>query len=205
MQLSPTPASAALEGYSLAGLGFWLGAVDSASMRRWQGSLERWKSGLSQEERAEVAWVHGLTGAARRDRAAVMGAQAALASLDSARSAPVLARSLAAFALALQGRKAAAAESLSTMEFQMADSFQFRRIGRTHSYVAAVNRLAASRWLREEKRTTAAASLLTWSEAVFPPDNFRLAQANRMLAGLTYFERAQVEAAQGRASTTSAF
>lgn len=198
VQLSPTPASAALEGYSLAGLGFWLGAVDSALLGRWAARLEPWKEGLSQEDRAEVAWLQGITGAALRDRGAIKSAQAVLASLDSARSKTLLARSLAAFALALHGNKAAAAESLSKIELQIADSFQFRPIGRSHPYVAAVNRLAAARWLREEKRTAGAARLLTWYEAVHPGEYFRLGQANRMLAGLAYFERAQIEAAQGR-------
>ncbi|MBC7790195.1 MAG: protein kinase [Anaerolineae bacterium] len=205
VQASPSPGSATLEGYSLSALGFWLGAVDSAALHQWHATLTPWKEELSVEERAEVAWAEGITGAARRDSAAVKDAQAALASLDSAPLAPIVARSLAAFALELNGKKAAAAESLITMERQIADSFQFRRIGRSHSYVTAVNRLAAARWLREERRTDGAARLLAWYEAVLPVENFRLAHANRMLAGLAYFERAQIEAAQGRTAQSRAY
>ena len=88
--------------YRMAVVGAWLGALapDVASARR-AGAM-RDSANLAPASRAELAWLDGLLAVASRDATALAAARRALRGADTT-TAPMLERSLAAFASALDG------------------------------------------------------------------------------------------------------
>jgi TolB-like protein len=195
-RLKPTVA-AALEGYRLAVVGRWLGAVDPAVGRAWAQRLRRIPSELPPSSRAERLWLDGLLAAAGRDRAALAAARRSLAG-TGAEATTFLDRSLAGFEMELDGDRAAAASALFALEFEIADQSAHFRFGSDHPYLTAVDRLAAARWLLAAGDTLRAAHLLSFHEAIFPPRLRLLTRANQILAAPGYLERARIEEAAGR-------
>ncbi|MGH7712923.1 MAG: hypothetical protein ACREOG_16655, partial [Gemmatimonadaceae bacterium] len=194
----------AIEGYGLAAVGSWLGAVDTTTVGRWSERVQASAVRLAPEDQAEVAWLDGIAALARLDRSAMQRARRTLASLDTW-SAPHLSRSLAAFELELTGDRRSAADSLARLEIELAESFAFRRLSLSHPYVASVDRLAAGRWLTGAREYARAAALLSWYEMVLPVQYFRSARNSRMLAGLAAFERAKLHEAWGRGAVARDF
>ena len=111
-------------------------------------------------------------------------------------TAPMLGRSLAAFAVALAGDRGRAADSLEALEGERVERGWSRYRSDMHPFLTAIDRLAAGRWLRERGDAARAARLLTWHEAVlFPQRETR--HANVMVQGLAYLELARATAALG--------
>jgi len=191
----PDP-SAPLYAYRLAVIGAWLGALDPEAAVARRGAALRDSVSLPPAGRAELAWLGGILAIATRDTNALGAARRALGAADSV-TAPLLARSLAAFADALGGEPARAADSLVALERERAERGLSRYRSDAHPFLTAVNRLAAARWLRESGRPGEAARLLTWHEAVLVPMR-TTRQANAMVQGLAYLERARAAEALGR-------
>ncbi len=189
---------ALLYGYRLATIGAWLGVVDTTAALEWQMRVSSVLGSLSGGDRGGVEWLGGLLAAARHDKTAVGKARDALANVDS-ETAPTLFRSLAAFALDLEGKTPAAGRALWELERERTEQWHVRMLQRTEytPYLTGINRLAAARWLLASGDTTDAARLLTWHEAVLPgASDTRLADA--ALAGIAFLERARIERARGR-------
>jgi hypothetical protein len=218
--------------------GTWLGLFDSeqAIRRRpeepyagpwlWQeqGGYER--EHVAAHGELELAWLDGLLAYVRRDRGALDSAVAAMRDVelavaegaprrDSVRAVWIdqarttLERSLRAFALDLEGRRAEASDSLFTLEWDRAagtDTSLIQIRIPPHPYLMAVNRMAASRWLLAEGDTTRAEQLLTWVDAWPPLARGRpVAMANWMMAPHAYLERARIAAARGRRDLASEY
>ena len=83
-----------------------------------------------------------------------------------------------------------------SLERDRAEPWRDRRGVDDHPYLTADNRLVAGRWLRSQGNVAEAARLLTFHEAILWPAPQTL-QANDMLAGLVYLERARAEEALG--------
>jgi len=112
-------------------------------------------------------------------------------------TAPFLERSLSAFALALSGRRAQAADTLVALEHQRAEFGWSRYRSDAHPFLTGVNRLAAARWLVERGDAAAAERLLTWHQAVlFPLLDTR--EANMVMEPFAYLQQARVAEALGR-------
>jgi len=175
-----------LFGYRLATIGAFLGMIDTseAVARRlnFAPSLER----LPPPGLAERAWVDGLLAVARHDRVALARSRAELRAINIP-TASLLDSSLMAFELDLEGNRRKAIEVLSALEVD-----RYQPTDRRHPYLAGIDRLVLSRWLRDAGRREEAAKVLMWSEAVIAIDG-QTAHANAMLAGLAYFERARLE------------
>jgi hypothetical protein len=95
--------------------------------------------------------------------------------------------SLMAFELELEGKRRKAIDVLGALEMD-----RYQPTDRRHPYLAGIDRLVLSRWLRDAGRREEAARLLMWTEAVIATDG-QTGHANAMLAGLAYFERARLE------------
>jgi hypothetical protein len=191
----PDP-GAALYRYRVAVIGAWLGAVTADSAARRRAAAIADSATLAPAKRAEIAWLDGLLAYARQDSSALSSARRALATADSV-TAPMLGRSLAAFADALAGDRGRAADSLEALEVERLERGLSRRSSDAHPFLTAIDRLAAGRWLRERGDAARAAHLLTWHEAVlFPMRETR--HANAMVQGLAYLELARANEALGR-------
>lgn len=198
-----------LRALRLAVIGEWLGAVEPRRAAEWRSALERRLDGLDPGERTEIAWLDGLAAFARSDPAGVAGARARLAGVttgsadatagtaaDDSLLVSTLDRSLAALALALDGRTEAAADSLLALERMRAERHLFRRYGNRHPYLTAVNRLTAAEWLTAAGRPDEAAWLLRWHQSIqFPAD--LAARADASLRGVIHFRRGGALAALG--------
>ena len=191
----PDP-GAALYRYRVAVVGAWLGAIrpDSAARRRAAAVTD--SARLAPAKRAEIAWLDGLLAFARQDSSALSSARRALATTDSV-TAPMLGRSLAAFAVALAGDRGRAADSLEALEGERYEQGLSRHRSDAHPFLTAIDRMAAGRWLRERGDAARAARLLTWHEAVIVPQR-ETRHANVMVQGLAYLELARATEALGR-------
>ena len=192
---SPDPVWA-LYRYRLAAVGAWLGAVDPRIAASHRVAITHLRDLLTPSSRAEVAWLDGLLAAARGDMAALTAARDSVNVADSV-TGPFLARSLSAFALAVSGHRARAADSLVALEHQRAESGWSRYRSDAHPFLTGVNRLAAARWLVERGDVPTAERLLTWHQAVlFPLRDTR--EANIIMEPLAYLEQARAAEALGR-------
>ena len=182
--------AAGLQGYRLATIGVWLGAVEptvaAARRDRAASAFERMRS----HDRAELAWLDGLLAASRRDPAALAHARQALRQ-TGAPQVSLLDSSLAAFAADLAGDRRRARELLVALEHDR------HRFAHDHPYVTGVNRITASQWLSAAGDDAKAAHLLTWHEATGDPGP-HLIHANAMLAPFAYLARARIAEKQGR-------
>ena len=184
-----------LDGYGLAAVGTWIGAVDPKTASRWKARTAAVAVQQSTRWRAESAWLDGLFAAAQGDRASLSVARAALGRLKDS-SVRLLDRSLAAFELEMTGARGRAARDLAALEWQRPDLSENGYDD--HPWLLGVNRLAASRWLLAEGDTTQAARLLAWTDAfALSPGYLR---AHSALASVTYLERARISDARGQAN-----
>jgi serine/threonine protein kinase len=184
-----------LDGYSLAAVGTWVGAVDPETASRWKTRTAAVAFQQSTRWRAESAWLDGVLAAARRDRASLSAARAALRGVDDP-TVRLLDRSLAAFELEMTGARGRAARDLATLEWERPDLSEDGYDD--HPWLLGVNRLAASRWLLAEGDTIEAARLLVWTDAfALSPGYLR---AHSAMASITYLERARITDARGQAN-----
>ena len=182
--------------YRLAVVGAWLGAVEPQIAASHRDAITPLRELLTPASRAEVAWLDGLLAAARGDMDALTAARESVKLADTV-TAPFLGRSLSAFALAMSGRRARAADSLVALEHQRAEFGWSRYRSDAHPFLTGVNRLAAARWLVERGDAVTAERLLTWHQAVlFPMQDTR--EANIIMEPLAYLEQARVAEALGR-------
>ena len=194
-QYARRPAADALEGYRLAVIGAWLGAVapESAARQRAAPVLAAERPGLSAMWRAELAWLDGLLAVTVRDREALSAARSRVRQADTV-TTPLLERSLGAFEEELAGARSRAARTLAALNWESPDLLAPGY--NAHPYVIAVSRLAAARWLAAEGNTAEAARLLMWFDAAWALDGYR--PARRVLGGLANLERARTAEMQGQ-------
>lgn len=182
-----------LDGYRLAAVGAWLGAVDPETAERWKTRA----TGVSPRQptrwRAELGWLNGLLAVARGDRFSLSAARAALRRLDGP-TVRLLDRSLASFELEMTGARERAVRQLVALEWERPDL----SIGGydDHPWLLGVDRLAAARWLLAEGDTIQAARLLTWTDAVAVSPGYL--RAHLAMTSVTYLERARISDARGQ-------
>jgi TolB-like protein len=179
--------STRLDGYRLAALGAWVGAlpVGEAQARRPTGRVVE---ELTASDRAELAWSDGMVAVAERNRRALAEARAALQrSGDTTRA--VLDRSLGAFELWLSSEGRRAADSLAALEWRRAET-GYAGEGE-HIFSVPVNRIAAADWLLTSGDTVQAERLLHWNEAYLSTD------PAIVFVGLVALQRAQIAQARG--------
>jgi len=188
--------AARLYRYRLAVVSAWLGATDAGLADGYRPSTPSDSATASPSDRSELAWLDGLLAVARRDGAGVAAARRVLHAVRDTQ-VTFLDRSLAAFQRELAGQRDHAADSLRALELERAELGWSRYRSEGHPFLTAVNRLAAARWLLARGDAAEASRLLTWCEAFFFP--LRLTrEANVMVQGLAYLERARVAAAMQR-------
>jgi serine/threonine-protein kinase len=184
--------------YQMAVAGAWLGGLDPARAAERRAAAVDYLDGLppgsgdAEVANARVAWADGMLAVLRRDRVGLAGARTRLRRSGDSR-APFMERSLAGFALELQGSKQAAAESLAALDLGATDG----EIAGPHDpYARSVTHLAASRLLLAQGDTSRAVQLLVWHQA-WVPGSAESAHS-QMFAPLAYYELARIEEAQGR-------
>ena len=183
----------ALDEYSLAVLGVWLGAVDSSEALRRRPAAREAIVGFHDENvrrfsYGDMAWLDGLLAFARGDSKDLARA------IEDARVDPdarVLRRPLAAFGRALSGDRAAAGRELAEVEWACVN----RQVCGAPRLSIPVHRLAAATWLLEAGDTAQAAGLLTWHEAAVGAWTASFTYAVTPFAYLTL---ARIEDAQGK-------
>ena len=183
----------ALDEYSLAVLGVWLGAVDATDAVRRRPAAREAIAGFQDENvrrfsYGDLAWLDGLLAFARQDLKGITQAS------EDARADPdaqVLRRSLAAFSRALSGDRAAAGRELAALEWACVN----RRMCGAPRFSAPIHRLTAGTWLLEAGDTAQAARLLTWHEAAVGAWTASFTYAVTPFAYLTL---ARIEEAQGK-------
>jgi tetratricopeptide (TPR) repeat protein len=157
--------SAASHAYSLAVIGAWLGAIDPAeAVRRGTvaaAALPRLPDEARPIRRLCLYWLDGVVAFIRHDRAALAEATTALRGLRT-RAGDTNAGILAAFALALDGRRAEAGRRLAAIEWEAAD-WAGDDLSR---YDLLLTRLTAARWLAEAGDSDQALRLLRAADAI---------------------------------------
>jgi hypothetical protein len=201
------PAEIGLLTAQLAGVGALVGAVEPAAARSHLRTVAARVPTLdvSPPIRAEIAWLNGLSAFTSGDRAAIGRARADLRRMDEPSGALALERSLAALDLATAGRTREAGDSLAALEREIARRARQFEFARTQPFFNAVNRLLAARWLIAGGNLEQADALLIFTDATFPPDQRRLADANLTLAPLALLERARIAEARGQTNEARAF
>jgi hypothetical protein len=178
--------TAALRNYQLVAAGVMVEALDPAEAVRFAKAA--WSATLTPSQQPDIAWLDGVLAARRGDRPAFSAAREVVRKAGP--DAALLARSLAAFNLALDGDTRRAGQALAALEWELAERPIFA--SPRELMLMSFDRLAASRWLLATGDTAQAARLLTWPEAM---DVSRMAV---VLAPWTYLERARIEDAKGR-------
>jgi serine/threonine-protein kinase len=181
--------------YGLAVTGAHLGSVDPAAALAFRPTLD--PASADGPTRAELAWLDGLLAHARRDAAGLAEARRALGAAPHD-AAELLERSLAAFALDLEGDATEAARRLAALERQSAEAQWYHRYGRHHPFVTSVQRRFAARGLLPAGDTAQAARLLTWTDAVLWNAHGFMDPVLAVFEPLALFERARIAAAQNR-------
>jgi len=190
---------APLDGYRLAVIAAWVGALPPAVAWQRRGAATRAATGAALQ--AELAWLDGVLAAARSDRPGIAAARARLAKNDTLPT-PVLDRSLAALDLELSGVRSDAARALAALNWESPDVLAPAYAA--HPYVIALSRLAGAEWLSAAGDTAGASKALSWFDALWALDGYR--QARRVLDGLALLERARLEdRRQNRASAREAY
>jgi tRNA A-37 threonylcarbamoyl transferase component Bud32/TolB-like protein len=146
--------------YSLAVLGAWLEAIPAAEAERRRAAafeaMPRVPGDRRAVLRACVHWLDGMLAFRQGDRAALAAARDSLTQMDTP-DARLNARGLAAFALALDGRRAEAGRRLAALEWEMADHLT---VGDLARYDLLISRLSAAAWLAESGDRAQAIRLL---------------------------------------------
>jgi eukaryotic-like serine/threonine-protein kinase len=186
---------AGLDRYRLAVAGAWLGAVEPAEAARRRPGGKGVAVSAEPAERAELAWLDGVLAATRRNQRALVTARETIAKSGDSVAAD-LDVSLAAFELAMKGRRRQAADQLAALMWRRADGVM--REGESHPFLGGVSRLAAARWLLQEGDTVQAARLLTWHDGWIA--NPTVSQADLVLGSPAILEAARIDEARGRAA-----
>jgi hypothetical protein len=182
----------ALDGYRLAVVGSWLGAVAPESAARHRVSPAAADTATAELWAAELGWLDGMLAVTRADREALGAARQQVRAADAPTST-LLDSALGAFDLELAGSRKEAARVLADLNWERPDLL-VPGYG-VHPYVIALNRLAAARWLLMERDTAGAAGLLGWFEAAWALDGYR--PARRVLAAVAQLEQARIAEARG--------
>ena len=172
---------AALWSYGLGVTGVWLGRLAPDDIAALRGLAAGSAAGRTAIGAAELAWLDGIVALARGDASALRTQRASLERSDAG-TARDLARALRAFELALAGSTAVAADSLASLELELADRGWIYQWAGDHPFANAVHRIAASRWLAARGDSAAAARLSRWHEAVLPGQLYPVHEVNRLLA-----------------------
>jgi TolB-like protein len=155
--------SLAVESYTVAVFGAWLGAITAevASRHRPAGdALARLGNEESRQwSRGKIAWLDGLLGYVRKNLRAIEAARQDAARSGSSQT-DLIDRSLAAFSWALEGDRKRAGREMLALEEYWAE--------RTGEPIAdnAVQRLAGAEWLRQVGDRDNAIRLMGWHEAM---------------------------------------
>jgi hypothetical protein len=185
-----------MDEYALAVLGAWLGQVPPVEAAIHRPPVRAMVAGLPDAEwrkdwGGQLAWLDGVLAVSRQDGRA----------LDSARTdarhsghphAEIIDRSLAAFARALDGDRAGAAQDLAALEWRCVNRWD---CGGPVTPNIAVHRVAAASWLLEAGDTAQADRLLTWVERA-PGDGIDMS-FTYAVSPLVYLIRARIAEAQG--------
>ena len=151
--------------YSLTVLGAWLGALPPSVATARRAAAGAAVPRLREEARpilgACLLWLDGLLAFVKRDESGLAAAQEALARLRT-RDGDWNARSLAAFELALDGRRSEAGRRLAALEWEMAEH---STVGDLSRYDLLVSRLSAATWLAEAGDDEQAIRLLRAADA----------------------------------------
>jgi hypothetical protein len=182
--------------YSMAALGAWLGVVDPAEADRRRigamAAIDRLPEDTSHWsprhwDRGIVAWLDGLLGFARKDRAAIQTAR-----MEAKRSgyfrADLVDQSLAAFDQALAGDRSGAARQLVAME----EACIGDQGCPSNLPNIAVQRMMAGTWLREQEDLETARRLLRWHDQISIGWAATFTDA---VSGPSFLMRAQIEVA----------
>jgi tetratricopeptide (TPR) repeat protein len=181
-------AAATLQGYWLAVMGAFVGAVDTAEARRRRDPASVAVQRLKPNDRARFAWLDGILSFVGKDRAGIARARGSLSHVRDS-SADLWDESLAAFEIGLGGDTRRAGQLLASLESRRAETPD-RAYG--NHPLTALDRLAASRWLLEAGDTAQATRLLFW------PDGYAGGVSGFILYPLMFLERAQIAEAQGQ-------
>jgi tetratricopeptide (TPR) repeat protein len=190
--------STALAAYRLGVAGAWLGYVDAAAMTELRPLAERAARRTDGPPDpklpyllAELSWMDGILAFVSNDPAALRLARSEIPD-DEDWVFRRFERSLAAFQLYLEGDRAAAADSLYSLEAVVADAGEFFLWTSSNfeeiPMLRSLNRLAASRWLLAEGDSLRAEKLLYWHEAWQIP-SFKVSGP---VAGLAYLELGRI-------------
>jgi tetratricopeptide (TPR) repeat protein/TolB-like protein len=155
--------SLAVESYTVAVYGAWLGAITAEVASRHRPADDA-VARLADEEtrqwsRGKIAWLDGLLGYVRKNRRAIEAARQDAAQSGSSQT-DLIDRSLAAFNWALEGDRKRAGREMLALEEYWAE--------RTGEPIAdnAVQRLAGAEWLRQVGDRDNAIRLMGWHEAM---------------------------------------
>jgi TolB-like protein len=182
------------EGYRLAVIGAWLGAVSPALAEQRRpdalkmlGTIEEGRG--KQMARAGMAWYDGLLAFARGDRAGIKLSRRN-AAVSGWYQAGLVDRSLEAFDLALAGDRKSAGRKLADLEQYCLDNEN------CNSWVppSSIQRLAAAQWLQEAGALEDAVRLLRWPDAPRYGDGCSECD---VVEGPTFVARARLELARG--------
>ncbi|MEX2178353.1 MAG: serine/threonine-protein kinase [Gemmatimonadaceae bacterium] len=188
----------ALDLLRMASVAEWTGAVPGAMERAWT-TAARDADRMAPAARAEATWLRGVLAASRGDTTLFRSTGDELRSLASTSglaSVRDYRRSLDAFGLDLRGNRAAAADSLTALEWEIAER------GDSH-FGIALSRLTASRWLQAMGRSAEASRLLVWHEGVGLHRDFYAAK--HLTESLVVLERARLAESMGEAADASRF
>ncbi len=191
-----TGTAPAIHVYRLAAAGEWLGGLPLGGADEWRRLANTHDSDLGPAGRAELAWLDGVVAAARGDRDRLRASRGRVMVEDSV-TGPWLARSLAAFELALGGEWAAAVDSMIAVERERAEEYGFKSMANLHPFTIALNRLALGEWALRGGEPRRALAWLTWYESIqFPA--YLAAHADATLAGPAALLRARLAQQLGR-------
>jgi tRNA A-37 threonylcarbamoyl transferase component Bud32 len=187
-----------LEEYRYSLLGAWLGALPDSLAERPRARLEVLLPDSSGPNPLEVFWLDGVRAWSRQDRIGLDSARGRLRQLEAEGRTggrmDLAGRSLAAFALALEGDEARAGAQLAELEWEVAP-----RIGIAiwpAGWGLAIRRLAAARLVAAAGDTAQAVQLLRWFDAW----GGLVVRPHFALGGPSLLERADLEVATDRST-----
>jgi DNA-binding SARP family transcriptional activator len=182
--------------YRVAVVGEWLGGLPAGAADEWQSLAHSHDLELDPAGRAELAWLDGVLAAAREELDQLREARRGVLHADPV-TGPWLARSLAAFELALREEWLPAVDSMIAVERERADEFGFKSMANLHPFTIALDRLALGQWALQAGEPQRALPWLTWYESVqFPA--YLAAHADATLAGPAALLRARITGQLGR-------
>ena len=192
-----TNSSGPLWAFGLATTGAWLGTLSSDSALTLRSAAQRSELARQAAGAAELAWLDGLLACVRHDTTTLATSRKRLTS-NTADDAQSLGRSLAAFDAGMSGRRYEAGRSLAALEWENADRDWAFRNGPLHPFIAAIDRLAAGRWLLAHGDTTEANKLLLLQDADLPADLHPMPAVDLIVGTMALPTLSRIESARGR-------